>query len=159
MKVYVKNKMISLRGNSDVLDENQNPIYKVKGRLFSFTRRKRIMNLEGKVLYKVRNKWPKIFTRAAYIKDENGDRIAKVYEKFFALKKIIVKGYKDEITIGGELFSPEFQIVVNGQVRGTVKRGYNITLTDTYELDAPAEDIPFMIALVVAMDNIYDNVK
>lgn len=39
MKVYIKNKIISWGGGSTVLDENKNEIYKVKGKVFSPTRK------------------------------------------------------------------------------------------------------------------------
>ena len=40
MKFYVKNKFLSWGGSSEVLNENKEPIYKVKGKVFSITRKK-----------------------------------------------------------------------------------------------------------------------
>ena len=41
-KLIIKNKMISLRDSSFVLDEEGNKVFKVKGKFFSPTHKKRI---------------------------------------------------------------------------------------------------------------------
>jgi len=46
MKLYVKNKLISVGGSSDVLNENQEPHFKVVGKVFSPTKKKVITDLE-----------------------------------------------------------------------------------------------------------------
>ena len=56
MKFCVKNKLLSLGGSSTVKDENGNDIFKVKGKVFSLTKKKKIYNMEGKLLYVVKNK-------------------------------------------------------------------------------------------------------
>ena len=33
MKLYIKNKLISLGGGSEVLNENKEPVFKVKGKM------------------------------------------------------------------------------------------------------------------------------
>ena len=42
MKVYIKNKFMSLGGSSTVVDQNKNPLFKVKGKILSITRKKKI---------------------------------------------------------------------------------------------------------------------
>lgn len=44
MKVYIKNKLWSVGGGSSVVDENKNPVFQVKGRIFSITKVKYICN-------------------------------------------------------------------------------------------------------------------
>ena len=48
MKVYIKNKFMSLGGSSTVVDENKQPIYKVKGKIISITKKKKIKDMSGK---------------------------------------------------------------------------------------------------------------
>ena len=71
MKVYIKNKFISLGGSSTVVDENKQPLYKVKGKIISVTKKKKIKDMSGKTLFTVRNKWLNFFTHKAFIYDEN----------------------------------------------------------------------------------------
>ena len=42
MKLYMKQKVFSLRGDFDIYDENQVPVYSVQGKLMSFGRQLRL---------------------------------------------------------------------------------------------------------------------
>ena len=156
MKVYIKNKIWSVGGGSSVLNENQEMVFQVKGRVFSPTRVKHICDKDGKKLYKVRNKWFNFFVHKAYIYDADKNKIATVKDKMFNVnKEYFVKGYKDEIKIDGNFFSLSCNILKNGEVIGTIRRQINF-ITDAFELEANEEDIPFLVALVIAIDNIVD---
>ena len=156
MKVYIKNKFWSLGGGSTVVDENKNPVFQVKGKVFSITRKKYLCDMEGNKLFKIRNKWFNWFIHKAYIYDSNNNKIATVKDKWFNYKQdYFVTGYKDEIKIDGKFFSLTTQILRNGEVVGTIRRQINLIL-DSFELEASEEDMPFMIALVNAIDNITD---
>lgn len=159
MKVYIKNKIISWGGGSAVLDENKNEIYKVKGKVFSPTRKKRVCDMQGNVLYTVRNKWFNWFVHSAYVYDANKNKIARVKDKFFNIKpEFFVTGYQDEIKVEGSFLSFTSSIIRNGEVIGTIRR-QAFTILDSFELEAKEEDIPFLIALVIAIDNIVDKMR
>lgn len=66
-----------------------------------------------------------------------------------------VVGYKDEIKIEGNFLSFTSQITRNGEVIGTIRRQINF-ITDAFELEGKEEDMPFLVALVIAIDNIVD---
>lgn len=154
MKVIIKNKFFSIGGGSSVKDENGNDVFVVKGRFMSPTRVKWVCDKAGNKLYKVRNKWFNFFSGSAYIYKDN-EKIAKVYHPAFSPKKFIVEGYKDEIIIDGEFFSPKSTIMRNGKPVGTINREFTI-INDAFTLEADEADIPLMIALVIAIDNIVD---
>ncbi len=156
MKVYVKNKMFSWGGSSEVLDENKNLVFVVKGKILSPTRKKKVCDANGNILYTVRNKWFNWFVHSAYIYDSDNNKIAKVKDKFFNFKnEYFITGYKDEIQIEGKFFSLESRILKNGELFGTIRR--NITFfVDSFELEANEEDLPFLVSLVIAIDNITD---
>ena len=156
MKVYIKNKFWSIGGGSSVVNENKEDVFKVKGRAFSITRVKYVCDLEGNRLFKIRNKWFNWFIHKAYIYDANKNKIATVKDKWFNVKQeYFVMGYKDEIKIQGKFFGLTTQILKNGEVIGTIRRQITF-INDAFELDAAEEDIPFLIALVIAIDNITD---
>ena len=75
----------------------------------------------------------------------------------FSGKKFVVEGYKDEILIDGDFFSPQATITRNGKPVGTINRKMSV-VNDTFALEAAETDMPFMIALVIAIDNIYDKI-
>lgn len=156
MKVYIKNKFLSLGGSSTVVDENKNPVLKVKGKLFSITRKKYIKDKDNKTLFVVRNKFFNWFKHTAFIYDENKTKICKVVDKFFNVnKEYFIQGLDGEIKINGGFFSLTSQILRNGEVVGTIRRKVDMWV-DSFELEADEQDIPFCVALVIAIDNIVD---
>lgn len=157
MKVYIKNRVFSLGQGSSVVDENKNALFDVKGRAISITRKKFIYDANGQLLYSIRNKWINFFVHKAFIYDASGSKIATVKDKWFNVnQEYFVMGYKDEIKIQGKFFGLTSQILRNGNVIGTVRRQITF-IADAFELEADERDIPFLIALVVALDNIHDN--
>lgn len=157
MKVYIKNKLFSITGKSTVTDASGKPLFDVKGRAFSPTKVKRICTLDGKTLYKVRNKWFRFLFHSAFIFDADKNRIAKIKDRIFS------PGYDIEVegatySINGKWFSMQSEILKNGVTVGIVRRQFTV-IRDAFELEAGEEDMPFMIAFVVAMDNICDRKK
>ena len=66
MDYIIKNKIVSLGASSTVRDTQGNDLFIVRGRFFTFTKKKIIMDLAKKPLYQVRNKFwhiimPKVF--------------------------------------------------------------------------------------------------
>ncbi len=156
MKVYIKNKFWSIGGGSSVVNENKEPVFEVKGRIFSITRVKYVCDLEGNRLFKIRNRWFNWFIHKAYIYDSNKHKIATVKDKWFNVnQEYFVMGYKDEIKIQGKFFGLTTQILKNGEVIGTIRRQITF-INDAFELEANEQDMPFLIALVIAIDNICD---
>lgn len=156
MKLYIKNKVWSLRGSSSVKDEGGNDVFIVKGKFLSITHVKRIKDTSGNMLYKVRNKFVNLFSRSAYINDGDGSRVAKVERKFGFKNRIIVHGYKDEIAVEGDFLSWTLDIYRNGDKIGEIRREFN--LFDSFVLETSTEDdAAFMVALVIAIDNIFDS--
>lgn len=157
MRVIIKNKFFSVGGSSTVKDENGNDAFFVKGRMFSPTHVKWVCDLEGNKLFKVRNRWFNWFAHKAYVY-EGKTKVAKVKHPMFSVKKFIVEGYADEILINGDFFSLKSSIMKNGEVAGVINREITI-VNDAFSLDASDEEMPFMIALVIAIDNITDKIR
>lgn len=157
MKVFIKNKFFSLGGSSSVKNENNEPVFYVKGRFLSPTRVKWILDKDKHKLFKVRNKWFNYFSHKAFVYDADKTKLACVKHPFMSGKKFIVQGYKDEILINGDFFSLKSTITKNGKPVGTIDR--QITLVnDAFCLEAEEEELPFLVALVIAIDNIYDKI-
>lgn len=156
MKVYVKNKFMSLGGSSSVLNEQKEPVLRVKGKVFSITHKKRIKDLNNNLLFVVRNKYWNFTKHKAFIYDNNKNKIATVVSNWVNLNnEYTVEEYTDEIKIQGNFFSSQCEILKNGEVVGTIRRQMAM-FTDAFELEANEEDIPFLVALVIAIDNIVD---
>lgn len=156
MKVFIKNKVLSLGGGSDVLNENKEPIFKVKGKIFSFTKKKKLYNMQGELLYTIRNKFWNIFSNKVYIKNSQGDRVATIKKnKWSWNKNYKILNTEDDLKIEGKFFSLESQIIKNEQLVATINRQFTI-VTDAFSLEADEKDIAFYTAIVIALDNIVD---
>lgn len=157
MQVFIKNKIVSMGGSSAVLDVNGNPVFNVKGKIFSPTRKKFIENLNGNKLYILRNKWFNWFVHKVYIYDaQTKKKVATVKDKFFNVhKEFIVEGYGEDISTEGNFFSLSTTIYRDDTPIGIINRQITL-IRDAFCLEADDKDIPFLIALVIAIDNILD---
>ncbi len=160
MQLIIQNKLISLRGSSTIQDEKGNSVFKVKGKLFSITRKKFICDLEGNCLFIVRNKFWRLFTHKAFVLDSSKHKVAYVKRRWwsFGRNKFLVTGLdEDEIRIDGSFFEWNYSIIKNEEEIATVQR--NLTLVkDKFTLNINNEDdAAFLVALVIAIDNIVDN--
>lgn len=163
MRVYISNKFVSFGGDSTVKDENGNNIYFVNGKFLSPLHVKWVCDMQKHKLFKVRKefKW-NASDNKAFIYDESKTKIATVRRIRFSGRKFTVEGYRDEISI-------EFvdrhtgTITRNGKIIGRIDRTYEHAVKqflfskDSFCLEAEDEkDIPFLIALVIALDILTD---
>lgn len=163
MKLFIKNKYITIGGSSYVKDENDKDMFAIKGKVFSITHKKEVYDTNGNLHYIVRNKFWHFINDSTYIYDKDKNKIAMLANNKFDFKhKFVLTGYKDDITISGNLLQfPDIkmEITKNGQKIGTLTKDFNI-LRDTYTLEIDNEqDAPFMVALAIGVDNIFDTAK
>ena len=157
MKVFIKNKLISIEGSSEVLNEQQEVIYKIEGKLISPTKKKRMYDKDGNLLYTIRNKWFTFFKHKTFVIDANKTRVATIVKNKWSFNhKYKIVDCLDEMEINGKFFSRTSTILKNGQEVATITREA-LALTDCFVLEANEEDIEFLTALVIAFDNIVDN--
>ncbi|MBR1925678.1 MAG: LURP-one-related family protein [Clostridia bacterium] len=161
-KLIIKNKMVTMRGSSFVLDEEGNKVFRVKGKFFTMTQKKRIYDMDGELKYIVRNKFWHFLNSSCFILDDEKEKIAMLTNGLFDFKRrFVLKGYSDEIEISGAVFqfpNLEMQIVKNGKVIGKIIRNLKDNFfRDCYvaEIEDETEEA-FVVALVIAIDNIYD---
>lgn len=155
--LQIKNKMFSVRGNSTVKDENDVDRFVVKGKLFSLGKKKRIYDMDGNLLYTVKNKIIRWFMNSCYIYDAEGNKIARIKQKFKLFKKEFkLTGYADEIEIKGDFIQKVLEIYKNGEKIGEAGKKF-FSLVDRFRLECyKDEDAPLLVALIVAIDNIND---
>lgn len=156
MKLRIKNKIDFLIGGSKVLDESGQEVYNVKGKIISPTRKKKIYDKNGNLLYIVRNKYWRFLTRRSIIYDANKKKIAIIKDKPFTFRGLFfVENYTEEIKFEGAFLDPMMAIYANGKIIGTLTRNLQL-FGDAFELDTLDEYAPFLTALVIGIDNIMD---
>lgn len=156
MKVFIKNELISVGGDSEVLNENHEPVFTVKGKVFTVTKKKKMYDMEGNLLYVIRNKYWRLFNYKVFVIDASGNRVATIKKgKFSFSRKFKILGTQDEMSIEGKFFNRNSQIMKNGQPVATMRTEFSL-MNDAYSLEADDKDIAFYTALVIAFDNLKD---
>lgn len=156
MELFIKNKWVSLGGSSVVQDASGNDVMKVKGKVFSLTQKKFVTDLNDNVKYIVRNKFWRLFTYQAYVLDPQENVKATLRRKIFSLHdRYFVTSDLGNLEIVGNILQFDYRILLDGKEIGHVAR--KISLRDSFVLTVDDRyDKMFMVALVIAIDNITD---
>lgn len=156
MELAIKNKWITLGGSSTVQDLEGKDVLYVKGRIFSFTRKKFIQDMEGNLKFIVRNKFWRLFQRKAFVENTNGEIIATIRRKIFSLHDhYYVYSNLGDLQIRGNILGFDYHITLDGKEIGHISR--KISLRDSYVLSIDdSYDYVTFVALVIAVDNITD---
>ena len=156
MELAIKNKWISLGGSSTVQDLSGNDVLQVKGKIFSFTKKKLVQTLDGVTKFTVRNKFFSLFGRKAFVMDVNGNVVATVRRKIFSLHdKYFVESSLGNLEITGNILCFDYRIILNGNEIGHISR--KVSLRDSFVLSIKDSfDYRLFVALVIAIDNVTD---
>ena len=156
MELTIKNKWISFGGSSIVQDLAGRDVMKVKGKVFTFTRKKYVQDLQGNTKYVVRNKFWTLFARKAFIEDTNKNKLVKIRRKIFSFHdRYFVESSLGQMEIIGNIFQFNYRIILNGQEIGHIAR--RLSLRDSFVLTISDGFEPMLfVALVIAIDNITD---
>ena len=158
MRLFIRNKWLTLRGSSYVRDEHEQDILKVQGKFFTFTSKKFVKDLQGNVLYIVRNKFWYLFHRQAFVFEPDGKtELAHLSKKIFTLHDHYNITTRDhgEVVVRGNILGYDYHIFEDGKEIGHVSR--MISLRDSFTLDIDdSADWKFYCAIVIAIDNILD---
>ncbi len=156
MELSIRNKWISLGGSSVIQDVDGHDVMKVKGKVFTFTNKKYLTDMQGNVKYVVRNKFWRLFTYRAFVTGAGGSVKATVRRKIFSFRdRYFVTSDLGDMEITGNIFQFNYHILLNGREIGHVAR--KISLRDSFVLTVDDNFDPMlMVALVIAVDNITD---
>ena len=160
MHLKVQNKFFSLGGSSKVLNDKNENYLLVKGKMFSITKKKYVKSLSKKTIFMVRNKFWTWINKKALIYDSKRHLVATVIRDFRIKAGFTVTGAEQEIRVEADhIVAYSFTISMGGKEIGKINRPV-LALTDTYEIDfEDEEDAPFLVALVIAIDNMYDRAR
>ena len=137
---------------------NEKDVLYVKGKFFTFTRKKFVQDMDGNLLYTVRNKFWTFFVRKALVYDKDGNQVAFMKKKFWSFHDhYFIDTKLGQMEIRGNILCFDYHISLKGKEIGHVSR--KISLRDSFVLSLDDEydkELPFFVALVIAIDNITD---
>lgn len=156
MKLYIKQKVFSLKDKYNICDEMGNAVFLVGGQLFSFGAKFSLCDTNGNELYFIKQKVITLMPEYNIFKNEQ--QYARIKKQLTFLKpKINVESEFGSYQIEGNAWAYNFQIYANGQYIGSVNKKL-LSWGDSYELDIVNEDDPaFFCCLVIAIDNCLHN--
>ena len=159
MKVFIRNKLVSLGGASTVLNEQQEEVFRVEGKIFSPRKKKLMYDKDGNLLYIIRNRFFNMFTYKVHIFDAEKNKLATIKKNKWSFNlKYKIEDCVDEMELQGKWFRGESAIMKNGEQVGVIKREFSL-ISDHYSLEADEKDINFLTALCIAFDNLKDDME
>ena len=158
-QVSIRNKWISLRGGSTVKDVNEKDVFYVKGKFWTVTRKKFLQDMQGNLIYTIRNKFWAFFVRKAMVYDKDGNQVAFIRKKFWSVHdRYFIQSSLGNLEITGNILCFDYHIIPDGKEIGHVSR--KISLRDSFVLTLEdGYDLPFFVAFVIAIDNITDQAR
>ncbi|MBR2909836.1 MAG: LURP-one-related family protein [Clostridia bacterium] len=156
MKVFIKNKIVSIGGSSIVTNEQGDEVFKIEGKVLSPRKKKLMYDKDGNLIYIIRNRFFNMFAHKVHIFDAEKNRLATIKKNKFSFNlKYQIENCVDEMELQGQWFKGESLIMKNGEQVGVIKKEFSI-FADSYTLEADEKDIPFLTALCIAFDNLID---
>ena len=155
---HIVNKFFTVGGSSKILDMDKNPVYFVKGKVFSITKKKILRDLNKNKLFLIRNKFWHLFLKSAFIYNADKDQIMKIKRKISLRSKFNVEADDGQYEINGNVFGWDYEILKDGVKVANVSRQFD--WTDHFVLTVEEDEFaPLAIAMVIAIDNITDREK
>ena len=156
MELVIRNKWVSLGGSSVVKDINENDVFFVKGKIFSFTKKKFLEDMDHNLKFMIRNKFWRLFQRKALIYNDKNEQVAVVRRKIFSLHDhYFVTSSLGDLQIRGNILQFNYSITLGDKEIGHISR--KISLRDSFVLTIDDEyDPATFVALVIAIDLITD---
>lgn len=152
MKLYMKQKVFSLRGDFDIYDEHQVPVYSVQGKLMSFGRQLRLYDsATGEELAHIKQQVMTLLPKMHVI--YQNERIATISKKLTFFKQqyeIDTLGWSVE----GDFFAHDYTVFdAQGRVVADINKKY-LSWSDSFEVSIVQDDIDpaMVIAIVLAID-------
>jgi uncharacterized protein YxjI len=149
----IREHLFRLGEDSDITDENGQPVLHVDGKVLSLHNRLILTDPTGREIGQVHRKLAAL--RPAYEITLGGKDVAEVRKHLFTpfgeRFTIDVPGPSD-MEISGDLLSHEFTIDRDGQTVATISKRW-LSMTASYAVDvAPGEDDMLILASVLALD-------
>ncbi len=153
MKYIIREKLFRLGEDSDILNENQQPVYTVDGKVFSLRNLLIIRDQTGNEVARVERKL--LSLTPTYEITHDGQEVGEVrkhlFTPFHQRFSITIPG-SQELEMTGDLLAHEFTVQEGEQTVATVSKKW-FSLTATYGVDvAEGQNDVLILASVLALD-------
>ncbi|MBQ7598249.1 MAG: LURP-one-related family protein [Clostridia bacterium] len=156
MKLYIKQKVFSLKDRFTVKNANGEDCYFVEGKLVSIGQKKTLTDAAGNELATIRQKVLAIMPK--FIVEMDGKEVAWIKKKFTFLKpKYVVEGLDWDVE--GNFLAHDYTIAEHGKVIANIHKKW-MAWGDTFELDINDNaDEVMALAVILAIDSVIDSAQ
>ena len=153
MKLYIKQKVFSLKERFTVKNANGEDVYFVEGKLVSIGQKKTLTDAAGNEIATIRQKVLAIMPK--FIVEMDGKEVAWIKKKFTVMKpKYVVEGLDWDVE--GDFFAHDYTILEQGNVIASIHKKW-MAWGDTFELDiSDNADEVMALAVILAIDAVMD---
>jgi uncharacterized protein YxjI len=153
MRYVIRERFFRLGEDSDITDEQGQPVYYVDGKVLTLHDTLIVRERAGTEVARVQRQL--VALRPTYHITRQGQEVAEVRKRLFSpfvdRFTIDIPG-PDDLSMTGDLFEHEYTITRGDQVVATVSKRW-LSLTDTYGVDiAAGEDDVLILTSVLALD-------
>ena len=153
MRFIVRQKIFSFGDKFNITDERGTPRYQVEGKFFSIGKKLDIYDMDHNHLVHIKQEVFRFLPE--YYLYENDEVTARVKKQFTLLKpRINIESQYGEFTIDGSVFAYNFRVSKDGKVVADVSKEF-LSFSDTYGVDVYDENVDFILALVIVIDQIF----
>ncbi len=155
MTLYIKQKIFSLGDKYEILDSNQQPVYRAKGKLFTMGNKIQLCDMQDREVIFLKQR---LLTLLPAFEIYQGDNLFATVSKEFTLfkKKINVESGRGRFVIDGDFWDHEYTITCDDKLFGTVSKEW-LSWGDVYTLNINTDEYSeFFVALVLAIDCILE---
>ena len=136
MRLFFANKFFTFKGSSKVTDENKQLQFYIKGKFFTFTRKKYLQTPEGLPVFTIRNKYWHLFFHTALIFDNDNTLLMKIRGKFLhSIPSIILRNKNKNYF---DIFSYNLEINLGPNVNALISGYHCIILSVIKEYFSPS---------------------
>lgn len=153
MRYKIHQKIFSFGDKFTIKNENDEPMFNIRGRVFTLGDKLYLEDLNGSELFYIEQKIFKFLPE--YNIFQNGVQVAKVKKEltFFKPRFNINSNY-GKFEISGDIFAYNFRILKNGRTVATVSKRW-FALSDTYGVEiGNEENQAFLLVLIIVIDQV-----
>lgn len=153
MRLYMKQKVFSLKDRFTIKNEAGEDVYTVEGKFISLGKKLHILDPNGEEVAFVKQELLTLLPK--FTVEQHGEPVAQIQKKLSFLKpKYEVTGL--DWTIEGNFFAHDYSIFSGDQEVVSLHKKW-MSWGDTYELDlSDAADPALVVAVVLAIDAVLD---
>ncbi len=156
---YMKQKVFSFRDRYKIFDEEQNVVFHCEGKLFSLSRKmKMIEDATDQAIYHFRKRIIS-FLPVYYLYDSTEKQVAVIKRRFSFRPKVEIESDFGNYMIDGDYFGHNFTLFEDEKEVASVTKKW-VSWGDSYEIAIQNESkSQFLVALIILIDRIFHESK